>query len=100
MTTEFTFRILGCQTWDVHDDNVDVEIALAGGERFAATFFTLQNIRSLMDRYRLTGDCSHGEYMWSSNMIIVDNLEPETISRAIAGLLQEGELRSACCPLK
>jgi hypothetical protein len=94
--TQFTFRILGCQSWNLCDDNVDVEIELSDGNRYSATFFTLMNIQSLMKKNKLTGECAGGLYMWASNMILVENLCLETIERTIAGLIQEGELESAC----
>ena len=81
------------------DDNVDVEIELSDGNRYSATFFTLMNIQSLMKKNKLTGECAGGIYLWSSNMILVENLHLETIERTIAGLVQEGELDTACCRL-
>ena len=96
----FTYRTIGCDSWNSCDDNVDVEIELADGRRYSATFFTLQNIHSLMEKNKTTGECAGGIYMWSSNMILVDNLRQETIRRTIVGLLEEGELDAACCRLE
>jgi hypothetical protein len=99
MPTPFTFQILGCQSWDVHDDNLDVEIEVGGTLRFAATFFTLQNIASLFEKNRATGECASGTYLWAANMIIVRELTTETIRHTIEDLLRTGELESVCLKL-
>jgi hypothetical protein len=94
MTTQFAYRILGCESWDFHDDNIDVEIDLSDGKRYSANVFTISNIRSLMDKNKSTGECSGGLYMWSSHMILVEKLDPETIRRTIEGLVEDEELDS------
>ena len=100
MKDRFTYQVLGNQTWDRNDDNIDVEIELATGGRFSATFFTLRNIKSLFEKNRATGECASGLYLWSLNMILVENLESHTIERTIASLIDQDELASACfrCP--
>ncbi len=96
MPDHFKYHVLACQTWDIQDDNIDVEIELSDGSKYTATFFTLRNIRSLFEKNRATGECVSGLYLWSSSMILVENLESSTIERTIGGLLEEGELASAC----
>lgn len=95
----FEFVILGDQSWDVEDDNVDVEIVLQSGARFSATFFTLRNLSSLFAKNRITGECAAGLYLWASNMVIVESLDRDTIGRAIQGLIDDSELESACLRL-
>jgi hypothetical protein len=73
------------------DDNVDVVIRLAGGEIFYATFFTLKNLESIMKRYKETGECLSGRYLWAKNMIVVDDLHEKTIHAAIHDLVLSGE---------
>ena len=43
---EFEYQVLGNQMWDECDDNIDVEVALSEGRRYAATFFTPSGIPS------------------------------------------------------
>ena len=78
------------------NDNVDVEMTLANGKRYHATFFTLRNIESLFEKNRETGECAEGLYLWASNMILVKKLDHETLIGTIAGLISEGELDAAC----
>ncbi len=96
MSIPFSFRVLGSQTWDIDDDNVDIEIEVNGMVRYSATFVTPQNITSLFAKNRLTGECAAGTYLWAANMIIVQDLQMETIRQTIEDLLRSGELGSAC----
>lgn len=76
---------------DLLDDNVDVEVILDNGDRYSATFFTLQNIKSLMMRYQKTGECYSGLYFWASDMIIVEELHPDIINKTIQDLIKSNE---------
>jgi len=100
MADSFSFKILGCQTWDVHDDNVDVQIQLNDGSEYWATFFTLQNLETLFAKNKITGECASGLYLWASNMILVKTLDLETIRSTIHALLTDCEFESACTRIK
>ena len=60
----------GIAPLDPNNDNVDVEVTFPNGESFSAVFFTLQNIETLMKRYKKTGECADGLYFWVSDMVI------------------------------
>lgn len=96
MTIEFTVNVLGPQTWDVNDDNVDVEILVPGMGRYAATFFTVENIASLFKKNKRSGECANGLYLWASDMILVETLTFDTIRRTVQDLIDTDELESAC----
>jgi hypothetical protein len=76
-------------------DNVDVEVVFNSGEFYVATFFTLENIRELMEKNRRTGECLGGLYLWASDMIIVERLTLDAVSRTVADLLASGEFGAA-----
>jgi hypothetical protein len=80
---------------DPADDNVDVTVSFANGERYTATFFTPQNVASLMEKYAETGECAHGLYVWATHMIFVATLTRENVERCIADLLETGEFMPA-----
>ncbi|HEX8717405.1 MAG TPA: hypothetical protein VF722_10570 [Gemmatimonadaceae bacterium] len=80
---------------DPADDNVDVVVRFEGGERFVATFFTLENLRSLMEQYNETGECMNGLYVWSSHMIVIARLTRENVERAVADLIESDEFDAA-----
>ena len=84
----------GIAPLDPGNDNVDVQVTFPNGDSFVATFFTLQNIDSLMKHYQKTGECAAGSYFWASNMIVVQKLTEQMICEAIDNLLAEEEFES------
>ena len=81
------------------EDNVDVLIDLEGGRSYAATFFTTRNLETLMARYRESGECAYGAYVWASNMIVVAELSEEVVDAAVADLIATGQIESCCARL-
>lgn len=77
------------------DENIDVEVIFESGAFYVATFFTPENIRGLMEKNQRTGECLGGLYLWASDMIIVERLTPDAVSRTVADLLASGEFESA-----
>ena len=80
---------------DPLDDNVDVEVRFKDGNLYTATFFTLKNLESLFKKYKLTGECNHGTYFYSINMIIVERIEPNLIAESIKDLIRNNEFEHA-----
>ncbi len=96
----YAIRVLaGSDGIDAINDNVDVEVCFQDGARYAATFFTLENLRHLFENYRRTGECRSGLYLWASNMIVVERLTLETITETVGHLLTEKELEMAFAPV-
>ncbi len=95
MISKFNIEILGSQEWDLTNDNLDVVVTLSEGDRYAATLFTLNNLRSLMDSYQATGECASGRYMWATHMIVMRDLSLETIHKSIDSMIESNELSSA-----
>jgi hypothetical protein len=77
------------------DDNLDVTVEFATGERYVATMFTVANLQSLLLRYRESGECANGLYIWASNMIVLTTLDKETIEAVVADLIKTGEFAAA-----
>jgi len=74
------------------DSNTDVQIKFADGRRYIGTFFTVANIQRIMKDYEDTGECLHGMYFWCTDMIIVQNLKPETIEATVQEIIAQDEL--------
>jgi len=87
--------IQGEQSLNPFNDNVDVIVVLNGERPYAATFFTMENIDSIMKGYGSSGECLGGLYFWCKNMIIVRQLDYDTILRVIADLIESGEFTDA-----
>lgn len=77
------------------DENVDVEVVFDSGAFYVATFFTLENVRGLIEKNRRTGECLGGLYFWASDMIIVERLTWAAVSQTVADLIASGEFESA-----
>lgn len=77
------------------DDNVDLEVTFDDGTRYAATFFTLNNLHSLFAKNERTGECKGGLYLWASDMIIVKELSEAAISETVADMIAEGQFEGA-----
>ncbi len=86
--------ITGVDGMNSEDDNVDVEVHFDNGEKYASTFFTIQNIKSLFEKNKITGECSGGLYFWASDMIIVEKITEDTICATIKNLIQEDMFRT------
>ena len=90
MNQEFNFRVID-SIENIYDDNVDVEV-VTSGKTYVATFFTLENVKSIMQRHKDTGECLGGLYFNAANMIIVKDLHESTIRLTIEDLIKEDEL--------
>ncbi len=86
----------GSKGIDRVSDNVDVEIKLASGEIYTATFFTLDNLKKIFEKNRNTGECANGIYFWAVDMIIVPTLSERVMNETISDLIATDELRLIC----
>ena len=93
--TNYKVKIIN-EIQNSHDDNIDVEIVFDNNERYFATFFTLKNIKTIMDRHKVSGECRHGIFFCATDMIIVEKLDESVIYQTIAELDEEGSLASYC----
>lgn len=80
---------------DYMDSNVDVYVNFQNGKKFTATFFTVANITRIMESYNKSGECANGIYFWASDAIIIKNLNPLLIRKAIDDLIKNNEFESA-----
>ena len=72
------------------DDNSDVIVTLSDDKRYVATFFTYDNIRTLTEKNKRTGECLSGKYFWASDMILVDRVDRDTIEKVVYDLIKDG----------
>jgi hypothetical protein len=86
---------MAAQVWDPYDDNLDVRVHLTTGAVYCGTFVTMRNLDRLFAKNRTTGECAGGLYFWAENMIVVEILTMDVITRAVEDLLEVGELEEA-----
>lgn len=77
--------------WDIHNDNTDVIVEFDNGERWLASFFTYSNINKLVEKNKATGECLNGKYLWSSDMILVDEVSRERIQEVVNYMINKGD---------
>lgn len=77
---------------DSDNDNVDVEVTLSDGRIFTPTFYTLENVKSLMLKWQETGEYDSGSHFIASDCIIVESLDEQTITRVIKHLVHSNEI--------
>jgi hypothetical protein len=82
-------------TVDPVDDNIDVIVHFEDGTSYAASFFTLANIKRIQDGYSETGECSHGLYFWAAHMVIIESLTWANVESAVSDLIKSGEFKRA-----
>lgn len=93
MENTFSFRMID-NVESIYNDNTDVEITV-NGSKYIATFFTIENIKSLMEKYKSTGECLGGTYFWAADMIIVKDLSESTIHSTLDCMIKNGELEKS-----
>lgn len=74
---------------DYYDDNIDLNIIVPSGSVFFSTFFTILNIKNLIEK-------ENASYFWSTDMIIVKDLKKETIKNVICNIIDDEYLESTC----
>jgi len=76
-------------SWTPQDCNSNAWVKFESGERWVATFFSYQNILSLKEKNKLTGECLGGKYFCATDMILIDEISRESIEAVIANLIEE-----------
>jgi len=77
------------------DDNVDVIVTLSNGKRFVGSFFTYDNVRTLTEKNKRTGELLGGKYFWASDLILIDRVDRKSIEAVIDDLMKEGYFDTA-----
>ena len=81
--------------WLPRNANSDVVVTFADGRRWAATFFSYENINAMRLKNQETGECLGGRYFWATDLVLVDEVSRSRIEAVVADLLTSGEFQSA-----
>ena len=85
----------GFEVWpsyDPLDDNSDVIVTLEDGSRWAAFFATYQNIKTLAEKNRRTGEQLSGRYLDIPHLILVEELSRPLVEAVVEDVLRSGTL--------
>jgi hypothetical protein len=88
---EFEVVVLSDGKWSIDDDNIDIQVSTKDGKKYSATLFTPKNVFTLMDRYKTSGECANGTFVWAVEMIILRDLSHESILSTVEELIRSGE---------
>ena len=77
--------------WDSKDANSDIIVTFENGDKWVATFFTYQNIKSLVEKNKVSGECLAGKYLWAADMLLVDELSRDCVETIIKHLIEEDD---------
>ena len=69
--------------YDENDSNMDVIFTLSNKTKWVTTFFTYQNILSLSQKNKATGECLYGLYFLAKDMILIDRLNKDIIQKTL-----------------
>lgn len=75
---------------DPKDFNVDVYVTFESDTWYCITFFTVKNITTIMKNHKKSGESASGTYLWASDMLVVEEINRETIEITVADLVEEG----------
>ena len=82
--------------YDEYDANSDVQFKLSDGTEWIATFFTYQNILSINEKNKATGECLSGLYFCATDMILIEKLNRESVLLVIEQMLEDDEISTYC----
>jgi hypothetical protein len=74
---------------------VDVEFRTDDGRRFLGTVGTVNDITEAFERSKATGEGLGGRYFWTTDLVIVDVIDPATIAAVVDDLVNTSQLASA-----
>jgi hypothetical protein len=77
---------------NITNDNIDINVVTEDESVYFATLFTFENIHSLMAK-------EQSPYFWATNMLIVKDLNLDTIRLAIDRIVNEGDLEAVACKI-
>ncbi len=61
-------------------------------KRWVASFFSYQNILSLAEKNRKSGECLSGKYFVATDMVLVDVVSRERIEAVVAEMVKQNEV--------
>ena len=80
--------------WNAADDATDVMVTFADGSEWVATFVTYTHIQTLRDRFRSSGECLSGRYLWIADMLLVEEVSRSAIEAVVREVLATREFES------
>lgn len=78
---------------DITHQNIDFWIK-TDGKAYLGSATTTENIQSIMEKNKQTGECASGAYHWQTNVIILNQFTVECLVLAVTDIIEDEELDS------
>jgi len=81
----------------VGDDggSIDFFVLLDDGRQFTGVAATLDELEELMNRWRFTGECLRGTYLWIRGLIVLRDMDLRALAETVGDLIRTGEIEDA-----
>lgn len=90
MANNFDLELIG-EIENSKDENIDVFVRFKNGEEYVVSFFTIENLKKLISKNRISGEQLSGLYFWSSDMIIIQEIDKDKMKLTIEDLLKTSD---------
>lgn len=84
------------ESFDRNDANTDVIVEFDDKSKYSMTFFTYQNVQTLRDNNKSSGECLSGKYFCATDMILISEITKETIIEVIEYMISRDEISLFC----
>lgn len=75
--------------FDLYDENADVHFSLSDGSRWCASFYTYENLNSLVKKDRVTGESLGGKYFLADKPIFIEKMDRELIVAVLGDIIDK-----------
>ena len=72
--------------------SVEVELTTKNGDKYLSNFVTLEYIRRISRKNKVTGECADGVYYWMPQMVVIERITPENIRKTIDYMIEHLEI--------
>ena len=74
------------------EETIDVYVRTDSGSGYSGVLATVRNLESLFRKFSKSGECANGTYVYIMNLVILEVITRETVSKVIADLVATGDI--------
>ena len=79
---------------DYKNENTDVIVEMQGGDIYVASFFSYDNIATMVKEHKISGEFLNGKYYWADGMVLVEKCDLEEVEEVVQYLIEEGDFQN------
>lgn len=81
------------------DDSANIMITLESGEKYFGSIYTFEQVAILHSKHKNSGEFLKGSYFWSNNLVLVEEINTESIQGVINHLIETDAFYNAFFPV-